>query len=180
MTTELNLIGDAVIDGAAPVPCELRFIRETVDVSTRSPEADPSWSMADANGHYHAASFDGRVVTYPTLATRTRPCDGACGDPDHLESYYVCAICEVEVRPGTIPGPHHRTIPGRSSWECVVDAGVPFGQTVTIRLVHDDHEWFGLARPTGEVTMSSAGPVRTRLFGVGPLGNRSRKRKAAA
>lgn len=176
MSNVLSIYGHAVIDGGEPVGCELHVTQEMVDVPTRLPKPDPSWSMVDEAGHFHAAWQEGRHVEYPTLQTRSRPCDGACGDPSHEESYYVCRICEVEIRPGKISGPHYYAVRGPEEWECVVSAELPLLKAVSIRVTVDgDTEWFGVAqviKSKNQSFESFEAVPRSWLTGASLLGRR--------
>lgn len=186
MSTELNVYGRAIIDGAEPVGCELHVVREVLDVSTNLPKPDPSWSMVDDAGHFHAydQSADKRREwdNYPTLKRLTRhhdcdgSCGGVCGGEGYDSTYFTCRVCDVEIDPGVIPGPHYDTMPGLMSWECTVAANVPYQKAVSIRIVRDDIEWFGVAQAGGGFAIMADATPRSRLVGVSPLGRRSVKR----
>lgn len=81
----------------------------TVDVDSETAVSDGNWP-SDTWRHRDAAGHEHRRVDhgYPTLRRvidRTEPCDGACGDPDHVWEYghWECRECGEWVVPGTVP-----------------------------------------------------------------------------
>lgn len=176
-----SLVGVVSINGGEPVAAQLRITQERIDVSTNLPKPDPRWSFTDAAGHFHAYTEE---ETTPTLIVRMvhMPCDGSCGgvcdDEGYDATHYHCRICDEEIEPGTIPGPHYDTMPGLMSWE--IAAMVPLngraGVSVRFEPTAGAFEYFGVALP-GEVTIQGGSDGitgRTMLHGVTELGRRTK------
>lgn len=170
--------GPVRVDNGDPVDGTHTIAVERVDVSTNLPDSDPNWSTVDRAGHFHAASAEKRGVTYPTLLeqSRHRDCDGRCGGaPDFCEGWTEvwreCRICSEVVRPGTIPGPHYRSMPGMTSWEVVVPLRLEHGDKVSVRFTRDGVERFGVAQAIGGWDWFMGAP-KSRLVGISPLGTR--------
>src|SRR5574342_38690 len=152
------------------------------------PKADELWSCTDAARHFHAYDRSDTREHYPTLLTRVEvvPCDHAEHDPDcdgANVTHSHCRICDEEVTPGLIPGPHSIPVAGLWSWEAKVtmpaDEAVPLVDTiVSLRLESGDgSEMFGHALAKIEsVTFDRA--VTVTFVGVTALG-RSRAGKRA-
>lgn len=171
--------GTVRINGGAPFRAELEVRQEIIDVSTRSPKPDPRWSAGDAAGHFHARSADG---TYPTLlqTSEHRDCDGGCGGSCDGEGYDVtvwsCSICGEQMTPGTVPGPHEQSMPGRSSWVVRFD-GPSLSGPVSVRYeAGGGTVFFGIAHAeVSSLTLSAgrsggAAVASVELTGVSPLG----------
>lgn len=76
-------------------------------------KADPKWEFTDAFGHVHRWVEADDEMTLPTLVKTWVPCNGACGDPEHVVPEYHCAYCDIEVEPGLkFTGPYTFTVPG--------------------------------------------------------------------
>lgn len=168
----------------------IRIRQERIDISTRSPKADPKWTSVDSNGHFHAMSGK----EYPTLRSKDipQPCDGSCGGVCEGEGYSItrwsCVICGEEVKPGMVPGPHYDTMPGMVDWYAELEGPADNAaqrlamgaEQVMLRFDADGPErvtFFGTAF-TGDSTISSTFgdgiQVSLRLSGAGALGDRPR------
>jgi hypothetical protein len=146
--------------------------REVIDVSSRLPRWDPRWEFVDGAGHFHARDRAG----FPTLAEHSEhvECDGSCGGDAPCEGYgrttYSCSIW----------------IPGLASWDATVEASIPAGRRVTIRIDDGKLVVFGVAESAGQSASRGVGDaepvVTTRLVGVSDLGRmeRARERGSAA
>lgn len=161
----------ASIDNGPAIPAELTVETEQIDVTPSvETKPDPKWTYTDPAGHFHAWTDSGEL---PTLTTRTEHVP--CGDDDccegYDEPYYVCAICGVEVEPGTITTTpsSRRYEPGRKSWTVKVQGHVT-AERVSVRIAAEDRTVFGIATPV-DVDPSGTG-ARTTLVGVSPLGYR--------
>ena len=173
------------INNGPPVAGELVVENQVETVQSLSPKPDPNWSTVDDAGHYHAYAQDqtGGQPPYPTLTPRTRhhDCDGihlaptmddGCEGWD--ETYYVCPICDEQIRPGQLAGPHETRIAGRLDWR--VTANVPpleIDTTVTVRITTGDREHFGLAVVTAWTSHLDPSHGAATLTAAGPLGHRT-------
>jgi hypothetical protein len=161
------------IDDRPAVPGTLDQHQEWQNVDVMGPVPDPKWEHIDTNGHYHARDLDEK--TYPTLTTRMEhiDCDGSCGGTCDDEGFtvvrYHCAVCDEEVKPGLIDGPHSLTLPGLKSWSATVE-GPSLPAKVSVKVEVGDEIWFGVAMVTE--TSFDAGIYKTTLVGVSPLGRR--------
>lgn len=169
------LTGVASINGGEPVSAQLSVTQERLDISTNLPKPDPRWTLTDAAGHFHARSEDGEL---PTLIRRMEHIACGCSDcagEGYDITHFHCRVCDEEITPGTIAGPHYETMPGVMSWELVVQ-DVVNGHTEVNAVFRSSYgEHFGVAIPT-EVHVESGptGPVgRTTLCGVSALGRRT-------
>lgn len=185
MTMLGTFYGTAHINEALTLPGKLTVTQERIDVSTNLPKLDRNWTFVDGAGHFHAVS-DGEL---PTLLARSlhRECDGSCGGVCGGEGYdvtqYFCRICEELIAPGTVPGPHFDSMPGRYDWQAQLE-GFPVGELprhgemVSFRFDAKEpasRTFFGAAG-IGDLTMtgSFAGPplIALTLYPAGELGDR--------
>lgn len=155
--------------------------REWVDVTSMS-EPDLRWVCYDSAGHIHAWSNQHTKVApleSPTLPTLTKHevslGPDEYGDPTYSIEYR-CTICGETVNPGYKPGTPRR-IPGRSSWEVMVEKFINTGERVSVWIPLDDRAYFGVAQANS--CEAQGGPreaelkTRTYLIGVGELGIRA-------
>lgn len=173
-----SLTGTATINSGEPVTAQLKITQERIDISTLGSKPDPKWTFIDVAGHFHARSEDGEL---PTLIGRREHvgCDGSC-DLDDCEGYDVthwhCRICDEEIQPGVIPGPHYGTMPGRIDWEVAVQTVINGHGEVSVVYRSERVEYFGVAIP-GDVRIETgfdgSARGRTVLHGVSPLGRRT-------
>lgn len=188
--------GTGWINESTPLRGVLRVTQERIDISTRSPKADPEWMHVDAAGHFHAMSGK----DYPTLRSKSidMPCDGSCGGVCEGEGYSVtahrCVICEALVEPGTIPGPTYDTIPGLTDWEAELSGEATadlqrlmssYGERVMLRFEVNEPPctFFGPAVCGNGSLSSTFGEQLTAevtLRGAGELGNRPARRVKVA
>lgn len=65
---------------------------------------DDHWQHRDTGGHDHRR-VDGVYPTLRWVLDRTEPCDGACGDPDHVWEFghWECRECGEHIEPGKVP-----------------------------------------------------------------------------
>jgi hypothetical protein len=187
--TDRAITGTAHINNGPGWPCQLRTETERIDVSTAGPKVDTRWTHTDGAGHYHAYNqrAEGQRDRYPTLVTRTEVVP--CAIPEHDEdcdganiTHWHCAICDEELTPGLIPGPHYATTDGPMSW--TVKVAVPVDQLsllvnrrtpVSLRIAYSEtgHELFGIAHVSGAFTVTSPDTHATlTLVGGSPLGQR--------
>jgi hypothetical protein len=176
----------ASIDGATPLPCNVRVHQEWLDVSSGLPSRrpDPSWELVDKRGHFHAFTGDGKL---PTLAEETvrKPCPGGCDDPDCegiAVTRYRCRICRKKIQPRWVSVYDNldRRMPGLKSWSVEVNdlsgAVVPpaVGELVSVKVTSGGRTYFGIGRPYGlTVEQSSGGFVASyTVHGDGELGVR--------
>jgi hypothetical protein len=154
--------------------------QERIPVSSNLPEPDLRWEHTDSHGHFHAHSDD-KDDRYPTLERHVEraECDGSCGGVCEGEGYhtvrYTCRICDEEIKPGSIPGPHHHTIPGMRSWTVQVAGPVSPFEKVSVRVEAGDTVYFGIAEGTSRSATSWGSDETTYvsdLVGIGPLGRR--------
>lgn len=156
----------------------LHTTRSTQTVMSEASSPDPNWEFADPNGHCHARSDD-PDNPYPTLRTRKEhvECDGACGSgcEGYTATHWHCRICDVEVTPGTVPGPSWAVVLGPLDWRVEVDKYVPVGDWCVVQAWAEqaDNLSFGVATVTN-ARMSSDGRGSAVLQGAGPLGRRRR------
>lgn len=164
------------IDGEGPFAGDLEQHRDVETVSTMCPAPDPKWEQVDSNGHYHARNAD--EDDYPTLKIHVErvECDGSCGGVCEGEGFtvthYHCQVCDEEIEPGTIPGPHVLSMPGLASWQVTVRSTRTLDGTVSVRVVaNESTTLFGVATASGWES-DGFGLVTTTLVGVSPLGRR--------
>jgi hypothetical protein len=173
------------VNNGEPLAGEFRIARPVDIVMSLGAKPDPHWEMVDSNGHYHAYSTE--PPAYPTLDNRTERvgCDGSCGDEDECEGYSitrrVCRICQEEITPGVISGPHRFEIPGLWEWSVILDGHMPTGRllgggTVSVCIDHGDERRWGIAIVT-DLYVSSFGECRAELMGSGSLGRREGARQ---
>lgn len=182
--TSTSWVGRASINGGPPAPFQLMVERQVEMVTSISPKADPKWTFTDAAGHFHAYDQTPDAYSrYPTLRIRVE--EVPCSHADHDEDcdganiiHYHCRICDEEITPGLIPGPHSEPLYGRYEWSAKVTvsadewfalSGEGFaGQPVSVRAEFSSHEAFGIAR-IGAVN-GSTDRLTVDLIGDGPLG----------
>lgn len=176
----------ATINSSGPFPATLTVHQNTINVNSDLPEPDPRWEHVDTNGHYHAYSGED-TNHYPTLTVRTEhvDCDGSCRGLCDGEGYthdrYHCRICNEEIKPGAMPGPHRHDIPGLKEWSVQVEGYTPdnlatMGDSVSVKLdCEDGPTWFGVALAV-EVGLRGSGSswtdVTVDLVGTDLLGTR--------
>jgi hypothetical protein len=174
--------GDGVhINDGPGWPGQLKIEVERIDVSSSGPKVDERWSFVDAAGHFHAY-YEARTP-WPTLRKRIEaiPCD--CEDHDEdcngaSITHWHCLICDEEIEPGMIPGPHHVSMPGLTSWEVRVQVPAEavnalLDQQVSLRMEQGTHEAWGVAQVSYEFSYTSGDPsVSLTMIGVSPLGRR--------
>lgn len=173
-----RLLGRGYVNGVGTDAVEVMVHHDVEVVRSRGPRFDEGWSFSDAAGHFHA--YNTEQVPFPTLDSESvaMPCDGSCGGVCEGEGYdvtkYSCRICDEEIEPGLIHGEYSISIPGRSSWEAKVRTRdqLPTAGLVSVRLVADDVELFGIARVVG-VTVSSDG-MTADLVDASELGRHRR------
>jgi hypothetical protein len=86
---------------------------ERIDVTSALPQPNQDWRFTDEHGHEHYWQNG-----YPTL---TAVPDGEpyyCGDcsEEHQDTKRVCALCGVDIVPGTVVDTFRRYVPGRASY----------------------------------------------------------------
>jgi hypothetical protein len=176
MSTTVYINDVPGLDGGLTVQVEGTTIR------TNLPKPNTHWTYTDAAGHFHAYNQRQGDDPYPTLDARTehRDCDGAhtypIADCDGYDvTRHFCRICGEEIEPGMVPGPHSKTVPGRTRWwaETRIPADQVLemvGQQVSVRVESDDGLSFGVA-VVGDLTIASDDPYTTvQLEGISPLG----------
>lgn len=167
-----------VINDGDPIPGELEQHQDVETVRSMGALPDPAWEFTDSNGHFHAR--DTEADSYPTLDARTRhvdcdgSCNGTCDGEGWTETSYHCVICDEEIEPGTIGGPHTIHMPGLRSWTVKVYGRVPLDEKVSVRIQAEHVTMFGVALPVS-AEGSSSGVEYTTLVGTSPLGTRKRK-----
>lgn len=150
-------------------------------VTSLSPQPDKNWTVVDGAGHFHAYDQTaGALDHYPTLLTRVEvvPCTDAEHDDDcdgANITHFHCRICDEEVHPGLIPGPHTTALPGRTEWSAKVavsadEAAALHGtKPVSLRADTSGGHVFGIAHVVG-VQISSDDRGTVELVGASPLG----------
>lgn len=171
--------GTVSINGGPPLRATLTVEQDFIDVSTNLPKLDPRWSASDTAGHFHAVSADG---SYPTLVKKTehRECDGECcrdGECEDGSGYdvtvWACRLCGETVTPGSAPGPHYGSVPGRTSWTIRFDGPALAGEVSARYDAGGGTVYFGTAHAeVSSFTMSPGGSTTAEieLFGTSPLG----------
>lgn len=181
----------AQINDGPEVWAELIIETETHVETTAAGKPDLAWTFVDSNGHYHAYSQTnlsndaGEGKPYPTLLSRVEhiDCDGHHLAPimdDPCEGYdvvrYHCRICDEEIKPDMIPGPHSFTVAGLTTWQVTCESpSAPYAEIdrrpVSVRAVTkhsgQEIEYFGVAHRFDQSWPSFV------LLGVGPLGKRN-------
>lgn len=186
MTSMITTGDGAHVNDGPGWPGQLRIEYERIDVSSSSPKVDRGWSFVDSAGHFHAAQED-KTRPWPTLRERIEviPCDHEDHDEDcdganihHLH----CLICDEEIKPGMIPGPHHETIPGPMSWTAKVSVPVEQANAlmsdrrVSLRFESGTVEAWGVAEVGGNVSYTSGQTfIDLELRGASALGQRRRR-----
>lgn len=117
-----------------PMRGDVTVEQQTEQVFSNLPEPDPRWRYTDSNGHEHyRAERD-----WPTLewvVDHTYWC-GDCRD-EHDEGHYACRMCGEPVEPGTRPpSPYGVFVTTGMSATATVDAYLPFGKHVTVRVLN--------------------------------------------
>lgn len=176
--SRVRLLGVGYLNGVEMDAVEVMVHHDMEVVRSRGPRLDEGWSFSDAAGHFHA--YNTQQVPFPTLTSEQVhvPCDGSCGGICEGEGYdvtkYSCRICNEEIEPGLIHGEYSVSIPGRSSWEAKVRTRdqLPTAGLVSVRLVADEVELFGVAQVVG-VTVSPDG-MTADLVGASELGRHIR------
>jgi hypothetical protein len=187
------------INGGPGYPCQVNIEHDLKVEWSSSPKADESWSFTDAAGHFHAydQSTDKYALDhYPTLLTKRErvACDHSDHDPDCDGAdifHYHCRICDEEIMPGLIPGPHSFVIPGRKQWYAKLTVPVAdlngLGEQVSFRMADldgaleagENAELFGVAR-VDRMEVGSDGRATLDLVGIGPLGRRAVRTRVPA
>lgn len=180
MTAMVNTL--AVYINNAPMRGSLIVDQNVESMWSTGPRQDPRWQYVDRAGHFHARS-EYEADRYPTLLEIVAPvecdgsCSGACEDEGYHVTHYYCRICQEEIRPGLIEGPHRFSVPGVKSWTAEVIGRIPVCGEVSVRIEADNQVHFGVAR----CVASSGGRMdpnddimefRSTLLGIGPLGRR--------
>ena len=183
MATITTTVRPGRINNGPGYPCQANVEHASEIIWSSSPKADEAWSLVDAAGHFHAydQSADRGGDRYPTLRVRIEeiPCSYAEHDYDCTGeniTHYHCRICDEEVTPRLIPGPHSFAVPGRTEWRAkltVPAAEVPsfFGEQVSFRTETGSHELFGIAH-VASVSVRD-GMADIDLTGVSSLGRRA-------
>jgi hypothetical protein len=179
------------INGGPGYPCQVNIEHDSKVEWSSSPKADESWSFTDVTGHFHAydQSTDKYGDRYPTLLSRRErvACDHSDHDPDCDGAdifHYHCRICDEEITPGLIPGPHSFVVPGRSQWYAKLTVPVDDltglgGEQVSFRMeAGEDAELFGIAL-VDRMEVGSDGRATLDLLGMGPLGRRAVRTRVA-
>jgi len=182
--------GTGWLNEGTPLSGTLKVWQERIDISTDLPKPDPAWTFVDTAGHFHARSAD----SYPTLRSKVvdMPCNGCCGGTCDGEGFSVtewrCVLCAAQVHPGTIPGPHHESMPGAYEWSVELEGeSTPelerlmmtgFGDRLMLRFNASHPEpwtFFGAVGCNGG-TISGGGPgglmASVLLYPAGELGDR--------
>lgn len=153
----------------------LLSIKNDVDTAwTELPEPDPRWTFVDAAGHFHARDATGELLTLKAVPEHV-DCDGSCGGQCRGEGYsavrWHCVICQEEIVPGTIAGPHKVVVASRRSWTVAVDEGPVFRtQRVSVRVEFEGQPpMFGVAHVESSSGRGDGGGANTKLCGEGPL-----------
>ena len=160
---------------------QLRIEVERIDISSAGPKPNERWSFVDADGHFHA--YYESKDPWPTLHKRIEvvPCsvedhDEDCGGAN--TTHWHCLICDEEITPGMIPGPHYGSMAGMTSWEVQVQVPVEsinalMGKQVSFRMESAGGEAWGVAQVMGGMEYRSGDPsVSLTMVGVSPLGRR--------
>lgn len=188
MTTMVTT-GDGVhINDGPGWPGQLRIEVERIDVSTNLPKPDEGWSFVDAAGHFHA--WYERKDPWPTLRKRIEvvPCTFAEHDHDCEGAnitHWHCLICDEEIEPRMIFGPHHESMAGPMSWEVQVSVPVEavnalLDQKVSVRIEGGTHEAWGVAQVLRQFSYTSGEPsITLTMVGASPLGRRTARATAA-
>lgn len=180
--------GEIRIDNGEPVTGTLTVEHNVEIVRSLGPKPDPKWSFVDAAGHFHAFDQNGERRPYPTLTRKSRhhDCDGfhtvdtidnedeECEGWD--ETYYVCRICDEEIEPGEIPGPHETQIAHPDQWRVETvgaDLWNRLGGNVTVRATNGETVHFGVALVTSCRSADDPSMCAATLLGNGPLGRRT-------
>jgi len=182
----------ASIDNGPPFPATLTVETEQIEIqSMLATKPDKNWEHVDHAGHFHAYDDHGKL---PTLETRVEqvPCSGECGNWDcdgYTVTHYHCLICGEEVEPKRLPDSGPKFIPGPTRWTVEVEewrtgagaarsAPAATDGRVSVRLVHDGGEAFGVAARGAVRAEGGRNGVRvwTTYHGVTPLGYREKSR----
>lgn len=171
------MVGAAYINGGPPLSCQIIIDHQVEMVTSLGSKPDPNWSFTDAAGHFHA--YDQTPgMDYPTLRRRIEVVP--CYEPDHGEdcdgasiTHLHCVICDEEIEPGLISGPHTEGLPGRTSWSAKVtmppDEAFGLPEVVSLCAEFGNHGTvFGLAAV--EATTVSGDRATVELVGTTPLG----------
>jgi hypothetical protein len=187
----VSVVGAGFINNGPGLPCQIMTTQESQTIWSMGSKADEKWSFTDAAGHFHAYDQSSERDHYPTLLMRVEqvPCvhDDHDDDCDGANTtHWHCRICDEEVEPGRIPGPHSSVIAGLRSWEAkvglpVAEAWAMRGERVSLRMVvGENRELFGLAMVDVGTVSSDDVIVYVDLVGIGPLGSRKVKLAQAA
>lgn len=137
-------------------------------------EPDLRWTFVDAAGHFHAWDSAGALHTVELRLGHVdcdASCGGLCGGEGYSHGHWFCRLCQEEIRPGMIPGPHEVVLYQRQSWSVFVeDAPVIRAQRVSVRLEYDGKPtMFGVACVESRSGSAAGGGVSVKLSGEGPL-----------
>jgi hypothetical protein len=169
---------EITVNNGQPMPGELNIEYQIIDVtSSTATKPAMSWTVIDDQGHFHAYDDKGEL---PTLIARGRhiECDGSCGGVCEGEGYdiveYFCAICGQQIEPERVSDTGPKSIPGRMMWEARVQPEQQITGKVTVRIATGDKTLFGVAEARTDAWSTGPNPVAfsTRLYGIGPLGER--------
>lgn len=135
---------------------------------------DPKWTFVDARGHFHAHDEKGLIHTVERERERVG-CDGACGGQCGGEgstvTHLLCLICQEEIFPGMIPGPHEVVVGTTSRWTLRVRGFQPPSGMAMVSVRVEADGWptrFGVAA-VGTMHGDEDGLWQGELVGAGPL-----------
>lgn len=186
-TTQTGTIAGWIsVNGGERLPAALTIEQDVRQEWTGLPKPDPAWTFTDSNGHFHAYDLEDDTNRYPTLQAKTEvlPCDNSDHDYEcdgvHV-THWHCQICDEEVEPGSIPGPHPFLIEGPKDWRIEVDGRVePAREKIAIQFSSADgtREYFGIAVAMQSRGWMPEGGNEPRFTTVvrgagGPLGRRA-------
>lgn len=183
--SQVSMVGTGYLNNGPGRPCQVIITTEMVDISTGLPKPDHNWSYTDGAGHFHAYDQTKDALDrYPTLKIRIE--EVPCGESDHDSDcdganirHYHCRLCDEELNPGLIPGPHYDVMPGLSEWEARITVELDdawqlqSGAPVSFRGEFGDTEVFGLVTPH-MTEMSSDRPATVHLWPAGQIGRRTK------
>ena len=190
------ITGQVTIDSGDPLPGRITIEQEWIRVrSEHATKPDPSWTLTDDAGHWHAFAEpekEGMAADLPTCNRETvqMPCDGSCGGICGGEGYsvdrYSCRACGQEIKPRRIPDHAARdigeAIPGLKDWTLEVesyDRPIPhaLGKLFSIRMESETGTFFGIGgvadyRVRHDVDANYDYHAMLTITSAGPLGRR--------